>query len=213
MDERLAQVEAWLDHTKSISEFRSAVRSEVRRLWLGEVTAFSFYDGMIFAITRHLTRAWKEGAKECGVNEDEFSDSELRARENLINSQFVYLLGFADDIEENSKASGGLLSPLFDRADMWVRRYDEAKNQAKVMACGDRKLKWVRGSTANPCSDCSKLNGRVYRASVWQRYGLRPQSHSLECGGWRCLCTLQPTDEPMTKGKPPGLKGPPKKKR
>ena len=207
----LSQINALLDHTKSISDFRLSVRAAVRGLWNGEFSTFYFVDTMRAAIERNLKRAWVAGAAECGIKEDELSDGEIAARDRLIDSQFPYLLGFAGDIEENSKASGGLLGPHLERAEMWVRKYDEAKNQANVMACGDKKLKWIYGDTEH-CEDCNKLNGKVYRASIWAKYGIRPQSKSLACGGWRCKCTLQPTGEPATKGRPPGLKGPKKKR-
>lgn len=205
--DNLADVESWLDHTKAISDYRLAVRSAVRRLWLGESTVFDFFDTMNFAITRHLRIAWKEGAASCGINEDELTNQEIAARDSFINSQFPYLLGFGDSIEENNKSSGAKLEPHLQRAELWIGRYSEAREKAKTMACGDQKLQWVVGPTEH-CEDCARLNGRVYRASVWERYGLRPQSRDLACGGWRCQCTLVPTSEPATRGRPPGLRGP-----
>lgn len=203
----LSDVEAWLDHTKAISDYRLNVRALVRGLWRGEFSYFVFVDDMTSAITRNLRGAWAEGAAACGIREDELTSEEIAARDRLINEQFSYLLGFADAIEANSRASGGLLGPQLQRAELWINRYDEAKNRAKTMACGDQKLKWVVGPTEH-CEDCARLNGRVYRASVWDRYGLRPQSRDLACGGWRCQCSLVPTSEPATRGRPPSLKGP-----
>lgn len=203
----LSDIEAWLDHTKAISDYRLAVRSAVRRLWLGESTVFDFFDTMNFSITRHLRVAWKEGAASCGINEDELTNQEIAVRDRLINEQFPYLLNFADAIEENSRASGGLLGPHLQRAELWIGRYNEAKNRAKMLACGDQKLKWVYGDTEH-CEDCLNLNGRVYRASQWERYGLQPQSRSLACRGYRCQCQLVPTNEPATRGRPPSLRGP-----
>lgn len=129
MDEQLAQVEAWANHTKSISDFRLSIRAAVRGLWNGEFAiAFIFIDSMRAAIERNFRKAWRDGASTCGVKEDELTDAEIAEREQIINRQFPYLVDFAREIEENSKANGGLLGPLLDRAELWVLRYEEVKN-------------------------------------------------------------------------------------
>jgi hypothetical protein len=60
----------------------------------------------------------------------------------------------------------------------------------------EARYRWTRGPTARPCRDCAGLDGVVLTASEWARMGIRPQSPSLNCGGWRCLCRLELTDEP-----------------
>ena len=200
--DNLNQVQQWLDYTKSISEYRLAIRANVRRLWLGEETIFAFYDGMNAAITRHLTRAWAEGAAVCGIAENELTADERKAREDFINGQFTFLPGFADAIEANSKAAGGKLGPLFDRADRWVSQYDKAKSNAKAMACGDRKAKFILGPTEKHCRTCSGLNGRVYRYSVWVANGaVPPKNANFECGAASyCDCRLEDTNDSITPG-------------
>ena len=42
-----------------------------------------------------------------------------------------YIAGFADAVEEKSKANGGKLGPLLVRADLWVKRYNDLRNRAK----------------------------------------------------------------------------------
>ena len=189
---------------KTQSDFGLAVRAEIRGLWSGARESFSFVDGMITTIQRQLRLAWSEGAKECGVSEDELTAQEISARDNLIASQFAYLPAFADDIVAGSKKNGGKLGPLLSRGSVWINRYDEARNKAKQMACGDKKLKWVLGPTEH-CSSCLKLSDKVKRGSQWESAGIAPQIRALECGGWRCACTLVATDDPMSKGPLPRL--------
>ncbi len=188
---------------KTQSDFGLSVRAAIRGLWIGG-ESFDFVDSMILSIRRQLQLAWSEGAKECGVGKDELTAQELSAREQLITSQFAYLPAFADDIVAGSKANGGKLGPLLSRGSVWINRYDEARNQAKQMACGDKKLKWVLGPTEH-CSSCLKLSGKVKRGSQWESAGIAPQIRALECGGWRCACTLVATDDPMSKGPLPRL--------
>lgn len=189
---------------KTQSDFGLAVRAEIRGLWSGQRAEFAFVDGMISTIQRQLRLAWAEGAKECGVSEDELTAQEISARDQLITSQFPHLPAFADDIVAGSKANGGKLGPLLSRGSVWVNRYEEARNKAKQMACGDRKLKWVLGE-AEHCSSCLKLSGKVKRGSQWSSAGIAPQIRALECGGWRCQCALVATDDPMSKGPLPRL--------
>ncbi len=91
------------------------------------------------------------------------------------------------------------------RLPMWVNRYTEVVNTAKIMAGGDKKLKWVLGPTEEHCSSCSKLAGQVRRASVWLASGIQPQSRALSCQGYNCLCTLSPTSDASSRGRMPSL--------
>lgn len=185
---------------KSLSSFRTSVRGNVRALWNGTFGRFDFIDGMRATIELGFRQAWAEGAAQCGISLDELSNEEREKLESMTNSQFLWLSGFADDVIEKNKASGNLLQPLFNRANMWVNRYNEVRNQARVMACGNKKLVWRLGPTEEHCSTCSKMNGKVKRAIQWAASPIKPQSPSLECRGFNCRCTLEPTDEPLSKG-------------
>ena len=90
------------------------------------------------------------------------------------------------------------------RIPMWVNRYNDVVNTAKIMAGGDKKLKWVLGPTEH-CSSCSKLAGKVKRGSVWIASGIQPQSRSLACGGYNCQCSLQPTTDRASAGRLPSI--------
>lgn len=185
-----------------ITAFRKAIRAAVRGLWTGALTKSDFLSVMDSALNRHLQAAWKEGAKECGIKPSEYTPEEKAALALFIYNQMGFVPGFADAIESGSKKNGGKLGPLMQRGGLWVNRYKQASNQATGMACKNKKLKWVYGDTLH-CRDCLKLNGRVYRASVWQSMGISPQSSKLACKGYRCQCRWVETDEPLTRGRPP----------
>jgi len=81
---------------------------------------------------------------------------------------------------------------------MWVNRYTDVKNQAKIYFGGKTRLMWVEGDTKEKCPTCLALNGIVAFAQEWEMSGVRPQSppnEILNCGGWNCSCTLQVTDK------------------
>lgn len=185
----------------SEKNFRQGIRSAVRGLWSSTISASQFEETLQSTIRRNLSVAWLEGARECGISQEDLTDIEIEARDDFIKGQFEYISGFADAIEENSKKNEGRLEPLYGRADMWVNRYGEVRNQAKAMACKDAKLEWKTNVRCKEhCYSCTRLNGKVKRASYWNRTIL-PRSRDLECGGYRCCCDLMPTDKPVSRGR------------
>jgi hypothetical protein len=190
-----------------IDAYRRAIRGAVRGFWSGVLDYGEFWDMMDTVTTDGLTNAWNEGARECGVLPDEMTQEERVELGRAIAYEKQWISGFAAAIEKNDKASGGQLEPLFQRAKIWIGRWEGVRAKAMAMACKDKKLKWIFGD-AQHCVSCEKLNGRVKRASYWNEKGILPRVHNapyLACGGWLCRCTLVPTDEPMSKGPLPSL--------
>jgi hypothetical protein len=187
--------------------YRRSLRGNVRGLWTGAIDYIQFMRMMRSTINRRLKQAWLEGAAACGISEEELTPGEWIAMDQAIVNELGFVEGFADDIEMGSRASGGKLKPLHIRVEMWANRYKDVVNRAKQMACADRKLLWHLGATVEHCRDCLRYNGRVHRGSTWARYEIRPQSPSLACHGFRCACTLEPTDERAMPGRPPGMTG------
>ena len=186
-----------------ISRYQSRIRSAVRGLWTGALDYFQFYDSMEVTIRDGFTEAWREGAAECDIQPSDYTAQERAALQQAIVHEREYIDGFATAIEQGSKANGGKLTPLFKRGELWINRYRGIQNQAKAMACGNRKMKWILGETHEHCRTCFGFNGRVYRASTWAENGALPQTHALECEGWRCLCRLEETTDRITPGRFP----------
>lgn len=187
--------------------YRMDIRAVVRSLWSGVLDYFQAWEQMDMAIRRGLRFAWQDGSEECGIKPSEYTPEEKHALESAINSEMGYIDGFLTAIEENSKEAGGKLEPLMGRADLWITRYLDIRHQAMVMACANRPMVWRLGPTKDHCRDCLRYDGRVYRAKTWEKWGAMPQSRSLECGGYRCKCTLELTDEPCVPGHPPRPSG------
>lgn len=187
------------------NDFARGIRANVRALWIGEYNLYNFIDGMFAAIERYYRFAFYEGAEQMGISPGELTIAELHALRFEINSQVQYITPFGDEIERNSKANGGKLTPLMYRAEMWSNRYDAVKSLAISMTGRDQKLKWIWNPIKEHCNSCAKLNGRVYRASTWARYNIEPQSFRLECKGFRCGCVWEVTTDPCTPGRPPSI--------
>ena len=112
------------------------------------------------------------------------------------------------EVKDGSKENKGKLTPLLQRAQLWVNRYNDVKSEAQILACKDQKLRWDLGLTEKHCRTCYALNGKVKRASFWKKLGVRPQNapnYLLECEGWKCDCGMVVTDEPLSRGAMPSL--------
>lgn len=191
---------------KSLNDYRRSLRALARGYYNQEFDRFSFVDQMVQAISRNFTQAWQRAIKDCGLKPEDMTPEEQAILDQKINGQYQYILGLADALDE-AREAGDAVTTLFDRIEMWVERYNEIQSLAKITSCGDKKYKWVRDPIKDSCPDCIKLDGRVYRGSIWAKYNIYPKAAELACGGWKCGCRFEETDEPVTKGKPPKLSG------
>lgn len=189
-----------------IDRYRRDLRSFVRGLWTGVMDTARFIASVTDAVERAVMTAWREGAAKAGVKEDELTPDELAARDQAMWNQWMHVAGFAEFVDANSRANGGNLETCLNRADLWVNQYNSASVKAEAMAAGDMKAVWVLGPTEH-CPTCAKLNGKVKRMSYWVAHVLPQNAPNprLSCGGWRCQCTLQKTDLPLSKGRLPGV--------
>lgn len=191
--------------SKSLSTFRTSIRSAIRGIYSGKVDALSGADALFSAIRRGFTQAWYEGAKQAGILPDELTKEELKKLDEMVGDNFQYVGNFVSWLA-GLKAQEGTLESAFARGDMWVNRYEEVKNMALSMAGQNLKLVWILGA-AEHCRSCLKLSGRVARAKTWAERNIHPRmtNNKLKCGGYRCKCSFQETDEKVTKGRWPNL--------
>lgn len=194
-----------MPRTRREIDYQGGLRAAVRGLWAGELSWLDSIDWMIREIERSYTRAWEDGLSSCGIRLSEQTPEEQSRLALEIGTEIQFVYGFVNQILASSKRNGGKLRPLYDRLDMWTNRYNSIRDLARTYACQDQKLMWVVGYTKEHCTDCMRLNGRVYRASVWRNADLYPRKHSLECRGFRCACEFVPTNQPATPGFPPRI--------
>ena len=192
---------------KTEAAYRRALRQLVRGYWKGDLGAFDFLDGMAGSIERNFTKAWYEGAAKWGISVSEITETEYDRMQLEINTEITYVPDFANAIAANSKANGGALTPLYDRIEMWINSYARIVSLAGQLAATDAKGMWKYGDTVDHCASCSGYAGRIYRNSVWRKFlepfDLLPKGKGLACGGWLCDCSIIPTSEPVSSGRPP----------
>lgn len=193
--------------TKSLSTFQASINASARGLWLDELDALAGADALFSAIGRGFEQAFRDGQKECGILPGERTEEESKELTRLIGDNYQYVGRFVEWIIQHSKANGGNWEMIKSRASEWVNRYVYVQTVAREMTCADQKEIWLYGP-AEHCCDCLRLHGRVYRNSTWRKYGLEPRSPNLACFGGHCKCERKSTDLPLTRGRPPTLRGP-----
>jgi hypothetical protein len=189
-------------------QYRRSIRGNIRGLWAGHLELWEFYDGMHTTLRAGVTNAFHAGLADCKIKPEEMTPMERGALEYNIRFEEQWVAGLAEAVINGSKANGGKLKPLFARADVWIGRWSGIRSEARAMACADGKLEWVLGPAEESCTSCSKLAGKVKRASWWYDNGILPRVHAawyLSCGGWKCKCELVPTEKPLSRGRMPNL--------
>lgn len=184
--------------------FISSIKNVVRGLWTGVMDYYQAYEVMDMAITNGFTRAWWDGADDVGIAPNELTPAERAAMHEAIFNQRQYVHGFLTAIEHGSKANGGLLRVQLQRARLWTKRYTDVKQQAMAMAGQNLPMTWIYHPEAQHCRHCTRLHGKVKRASYWNDHVI-PNSPKLECvssanGVPVCRCELVPTDKSITPG-------------
>jgi hypothetical protein len=189
---------------KNLNGYRINIRAAVRSLWNGNIDYFQFFSQMERAITRGFNQAWAEGAATQGIRPDEYTDKERERLRQEIIQESGFITRFADAIELNSKRNDGKLAPLLIRAELWVEAYNRIVNLGLAYAAKDQKLRWTL-HPAEHCKSCTRLNGKVKRASYWIEHDVFPKNwNKLACRGG-CHCSLEPTSDPLSKGPLPSL--------
>jgi len=194
-------------NVKTLEMFDRQLWSYSLEFFRGEISDGEFEQYFMDAIENQLTRAWNEGADEVGVSIEDMTEDDLGILQGLITDEIGYLTGLGVDIIDAKEATAGMeekealdafRTSFRSRIDIWASKYNEMVNKSKIHFGGKRRLKWTLGATEEHCETCSYLNGLVAYAYEWEQAGVYPGesgSSVLACGGWRCDCSCEETDE------------------
>jgi hypothetical protein len=196
------------DYYRTEFAYRRGLRSVIRGLWSGVTNIQEASAAMESSIARGLRQAFNDGITAYGLTFDDLTADEIRIRDDRIAQELGYTRQLLEAVFDGSKANGGKLQPFFDRVELWVARYAEMQSIGQLVAARGRRLEYIYDPTKEHCVDCLALNGRVYTARVWLKWGIWPRSSKLACFGIHCGCIFIETDKPVNKGRPPALRGP-----
>jgi len=191
----------WLAHSrgeyKTYDYFLRQLEGLVRGVYAGNIGG-AFIDTMANLISGQLNQAFSQAWKDEGTG-GAFPEYLQSAAEALILTQYEHVDQYYRDIVD-ARIDKLPIDSLLARAALWAQRWTEAYNQAVALITAEMggNMVWTLGATEEHCETCAGLNGIVARASEWDELGIHPQgapNDALECGGWRCDCSLTPTDK------------------
>ena len=202
---------AW--EVKTFDFFLRVLSRDVRALYTGKIGQDEFIDNLAGLLEQQLRRAWNEGMRENGLDPARDMTPEWeQVYQDIVANEFTHVDQFAADIVAARESESGT-DALLARANLWANRYNDVVNQSMLTTApgqgtdNEARYVWVYGDTEH-CETCAALNGIVATASAWAESGYRPQSppnDALECGGWRCQCRLELTDDEPTPGGIPSV--------
>lgn len=188
---------------KTVAYYERALRRAVLDFYRGDIDAGAFIDELVRLVDAQFRRAWNEGARDAGFEPSEMEPEDTDELQQRIEAELEYVLDFASAVEAAREQQSGV-DALYERVPLWANRYNEVCNDAKLHFSGDnQKFVWRLGASEQHCATCAALDGVVARKKAWEERVLQPQhapNPALECEGWKCQCSLEPTDEPMTRG-------------
>lgn len=172
--------------------------NRTRELYGGEITRDEFIDTLAELVQEQLTRAWRAALRDNDLDPELVNSTYAGQLEEMILSEYDHVDQFAADVVE-AAAAGQDVGQFKPRCELWANRYNDAYNQAVAAIAEENgeRLMWVYGDTEH-CETCLQLNGIVAWATEWASLNLHPQdppNPQLECGGWRCQCRLEITDQ------------------
>lgn len=202
-------IETHTDALKTVEYFQRTIERDTRLLYRGEIGQAEFENRLVDLLDQQLDRAWNEGMRANGLDPKQDMIPEYEDRlEEIKLSELDHVPDFSEAIvdaaqrDTENETPGASLQGLYVRGSLWSNRYTEVVNESIQMTAPQKqKLVWRYGDTVDHCDQCLALDGVVATAEEWQESGIRPQhppNDMLECGGWRCQCTLMPTGDPLT---------------
>lgn len=182
---------------KTQEYFLARLNGLVNGVYSGNL-AGEFIDVMANLISGQLLDAYQTAAANEGIA-GELPDYLNASYQNMTANQYSYVEAFYRAIVD-ARFDNTPIAPLLARAELWAMRWTEGYNEAVRLITTNEggNLIWTLGATEEHCPECASLNGLVARATEWNTLNVKPQNapnDKLTCGGWRCDCSLTPTDK------------------
>lgn len=193
---RTATDNHWIPEGKTYEFFLDALEGLIQGVYDGNV-AGDFIDIMANLISGQLTQAFEQAWAE-NEEEGDLPDYLTGPLEDMILGQYEHVDQLFRDIVD-ARVDEEPIDALLARAALWANQFTSAYNEAVRLITLENggNMVWQFGDTEH-CETCRQLDGIIAPASVWDELGVHPQgapNDILDCGGWRCGCSLTSTDQ------------------
>lgn len=199
-------IKATARYAKMRQQFGARLFSAMNKMRAGKGGAGQFIHEASDLLQSYGQRAFLTGVQDAGgagVNTAaKLTQDERETMQILINDQ----VGFLSNVSRDVIGGDYNYAMLRYRVELWANKgLDGIYYGGMVAGEANPNLIWNIGATEKHCTDCLKLNGRVYRARTWAKHDTRPRADNLECKGFQCDCSLEETTQSLTPGRPPRL--------
>lgn len=185
----------------ALDNYSEELESLTLRANNGELTQAEFENQLSNMVTLSLMAIYSEMV---GKEPEDFSEQDQGSLDEYVAVNLESVGQLADDIysdkyQDTEDRDG--VAMLLVRLGLWtINAYALATlGQVANDANKEKRYRFVLGNTREHCSSCSRLNGQVHTGSEWANHpDMLPRAHGLECGGWRCLCALVETTDPVS---------------
>jgi hypothetical protein len=186
MGGRLYADTATKDYPATKDAFVDDVAAAISDAASGEISKAAFAIRMRAALSKFGKAAYLDGLEDGGVEATALEGADSDSFATILAAQSAYVT----DARAGITDFGGDAEA---RAAMWGNKSLQLFYDAGLMSSDKNGLYlWEMGNTEH-CKDCLRLNGQKHRLKEWHDEGWLPQSSDLECGGYRCQCSLKKT--------------------
>lgn len=190
----------WVLHSITKAEYKSydfflvAIERMVRNVY-NNLLGGDFIDVMANLISGQITDAYERAWLDTG-GEYPLPPYLIIAIQKDVLKQYDYVDQYYRDIVD-ARIDKTPVEPLLSRAALWANKWNKSYNNAMLLIQSQEggNLVWRLGATEKHCSTCKTLDGVVASAAEWEASPYKPQGSNLECGGWRCDCSLEDTEQ------------------
>lgn len=137
--------------------------------------------------------AYFEGLSEGGIGPEDVDESDVRAVDEMTKAQHEFLTDYVLDVQD-ARGDDAAEEAVLGRVDYWSQSMQVAYQKGLTSAKANEMVTWHLGATEEHCDTCSWLNNQRHRRKWFDDKGYiprQPGSKTLDCGGWRCDCTLE----------------------
>ena len=177
-----------VEEAKTYNYYLRVLKKDINRLYGGEINTNLFVDNLAGYVERQMRRAWNEGMRLNGLDPKDMTAEWEAIYQELVVSEYEYIERLAGEIVQ-AKLDGKPVDQFISRVELWANRYTDVVNRSLAATKPDQLLRWEYGATEEHCTDCAARAGTAKTGKEWEA-DILPQSHDLECGGWRCDCRL-----------------------
>lgn len=194
-DEAMGVAKAFSD---TRSEFVRLVMDAIEGAQGGDLARRRFGTVMRAHLRRLGQQAYQDGLEEGGVNPEDMDDRDRAALQEWLSIQSPFVTNFANRVFSNELSEAQIAA----HAEMWGNKsLRDAFQLGQASAQWNQVFEWVLGPTGESCSDCLRLSGQRHRMRDWRKKGWLPGAEKLECSGYNCLCSLEPTPGERSRGR------------